>query len=137
MVNTTQRVHPTGTTLVAIYVVLTIASVAVLVVLSAIGSPQATDAAWGHAVITALFCVLLPLRMRAARRGRPGAVRAVRIIALALLVVNAVEAALSSTFPFWMRLEMLAVVIIMALLAAVSSRGSSPREAASSGSAVR
>lgn len=106
----------TGAGLVAAYVLLTVASIVVLVIMSATGSEQATSAAWGHAVIVAVLAVLLPLRMRAARRGSSAAARAVMIIALVVLVVNLIEAALPHAFPGWMRIEMVAVAVVMALL---------------------
>lgn len=117
MVNSNAKLGP-ATWLVAVYVLLTIASIVLLVILSAIGSDQATNEAWGHAVIVAVFSILLPLRLSAARRGSVGAFRAVMIIAAVVLVVNLVEALLPGTFPAWMRVEMGAVVVVMALLLA-------------------
>lgn len=114
MVNSSVNVAA-GVRLVATYVVLTIASIVALVVLAARGSDQATSEAWGHAIIVVVFCVLLPLRIRAARRGSRSAARAVAIIAVVVLVVNLVEAVLP-TFPAWMRVQMAAVVVVMALL---------------------
>lgn len=101
---------------VGLYVVVALATIAVLAVLSSTDPHQATDEAWGHAVLVAAFAVLLPLRLRAARRGSSRAVRAVGIIAAVLLVVNVVEAALPGTFPDWMRVEMVGIAALMALL---------------------
>lgn len=118
----------TATRLVAGYVLLTIVSVLTLIVLSALGSDEATSDAWGHAVIVAAFSVLLALRLRAARRGSAPGLKAVGIIAVVLLVVNVVEAALPHAFPVWMRVEMLAVAIVMAALVVAVRRalGSTP-----------
>lgn len=106
----------TASRVVWTYVALTVASVAVLAVLAAAGSDQATAEAWGHAVVVLVFCVLLPLRLRAARRGSADALRAVSIIAVVLLAVNLVEALLPHAFPGWMRVEMAMVVVLMASL---------------------
>lgn len=103
--------------LVGSYVVVVALTIAGLAVLSAIGSRQATSDAWGHAVIVAVFAVLLPVRLRAAKRGSVRAVRAVGIIAVVLLVVNLVEAAIPNLFPGWMRIEMIGIAVLMAALA--------------------
>ncbi|HEY3506102.1 MAG TPA: hypothetical protein VGN37_25355 [Actinocatenispora sp.] len=97
------------------YVAVVLGTIVALVVLSRTSPHLATSEAWGHAVIVAVFAVLLPLRMRAAGRGNAGAVRAVGIIAAVLTVVNIVEACLPA-FPAWMRVEM---VVIAAMMLAV------------------
>jgi hypothetical protein len=97
------------------YVVLTAATVAALIVMSAVAPRLATSNAWGHAVIVVIFVILLPLRMRAARKGSTRALRGVTIMAVALLAVNVVEAALPQ-FPGWMRIEMAVIAVLMALL---------------------
>jgi hypothetical protein len=102
--------------LIAGYVVIALGTVVALAVLAAAAPAQATSEAWGHAVIVAVFAVLLPLRYRAARSGKPGAVRAVGIVAAVLLVVNVVEAALPGAFPVWMRIEMVVIAVLMAAL---------------------
>jgi hypothetical protein len=102
------------------YVGLTAATLAALVVLSVVAPRQATAQAWGHQVIVAIFAVVLPLRARAARRGSDRALRAVAIIALVVAVVNLVEAFLPA-FPLWMRIVMIAVVLLMAALAGVAT----------------
>ena len=76
------------------YVVLTAATVAALIVMSAVAPRLATSNAWGHAVIVVIFVILQPLRMRAARKGSTRALRGVTIMAVAVLAVNVVEAAL-------------------------------------------
>ncbi|MDR0346299.1 MAG: hypothetical protein LBI49_24895 [Nocardiopsaceae bacterium] len=107
----------TASTVVRAYVALTVATVAALVVMSAVAPRLATADAWGHAVIVVIFAILLPLRMRAARKGSTRALRAVTIMAVAVLVVNVVEAALPHGFPGWMRIEMVVTALLMALLA--------------------
>jgi hypothetical protein len=103
---------------VRVYVTLTLATVVALAVLSAVTPRLATSEAWGHAVIVTVFAALLPLRLRAARRGSGRALRAATIIAVVLLVVNLIEAALPHAFPAWMRLDMVVVALLMATLAA-------------------
>jgi hypothetical protein len=96
------------------YVVAALATVAVLAVLAAVAPSQAPDEAWGHAIVVAVFAVVLPLRLRAARRGSATARRAVAIICTVLVVVNAVEAVVPAGFPTWMRLEMVVLAVLMA-----------------------
>ncbi len=112
------------TRVIATYVVVVAATLVALVALSALGSDQATSAAWVHAIIVAGFAVLLPLRLRAARLGSRRAVTAVGVIAAVLLVVNVVEALLPGLFPSWMRVEMVAIAVLMAgtVLAVVRAR---------------
>jgi hypothetical protein len=105
-----------ASTVIRAYVALTVATVAALIVMSAVAPRLATADAWGHAVIVVIFVVLLPLRMRAARKGSTRALRAVIIMAAAVLVVNVVEAALPHAFPGWMRIEMAVIAVLMALL---------------------
>jgi len=116
----------TASRLVATYVCLTFATVVVLAVLASVAPEQATDEAWWHAVIVLVFAVLLPLRMRAARRGDEGALRAVTIIAVVLLLVNLVEAVLPGAFPTWMRIEMVVIVALMGWLSFLTGRRSGP-----------
>ena len=123
--------------MVAAYVLLTIASVVTLVLLSAAGSGQATSEAWGHAVIVAVFSALLPLRLRAARRGSGKAALAVVIMAVVVLAVNLVEAILPHAFPVWMRVEMLAVVVVMATLLAAMRGALARRKTPETPSPVR
>lgn len=107
----------TASTVVRAYVALTVATVVALIVMSAVAPRLAPGDAWGHAVIVIIFVFLLPLRMRAARKGSTRALRAVTIMAVAVLLVNVVEAALPHAFPGWMRIEMVVIAVLMALLA--------------------
>lgn len=102
--------------LVRAYVVLTIGTIIALIIMGAVAPHLATQEAWGHAVIVVVFAVLLPLRLRAARKGSADALRAVAIIASVLLAVNVVEAALPHAFPGWMRIEMVVIALLMAVL---------------------
>ena len=86
---------------------------AALLVLSLAAPQQAPSEAWGHAVVVAVFAVLLPARFRSARRGSVGALRAVGIIAAVLFLVNVVEALLPGFVPPWMRVEMVLVAALM------------------------
>jgi hypothetical protein len=108
----------TASTVIRGYVVLTVATVLALIVMSVVAPRLATNDAWGHAVIVVVFVILLPLRMRAARKGSTRALRAVTVMAAVVLVVNAVEAALPA-FPGWMRIEMVVIAVLMALLVAL------------------
>lgn len=107
---------PAASTVVRAYVALTVSALVALVVMSAVAPHLATHEAWGHAVIVAIFAILLPLRMRAAQGHGERALRAVMIIAIALFSVNVVEAALPHAFPAWMRIEMVATALMMASL---------------------
>jgi hypothetical protein len=116
MVNNVVLARPGAVSaLIRTYLAVVLGTVAALVVLAAAAPRLATDEAWGHAVIVAVFAVLLLVRGRAARAGRPEAIRAVRIIAAVLLVVNVVEAALP-VFPAWMRIEMVGIALLMLAL---------------------
>src|SRR3954466_13784716 len=57
------------------YVAIALGTIAVLALLSAVAPHQATQEAWVHAVIVAVFAVVLPLRLRAARAGSVGGPR--------------------------------------------------------------
>ena len=107
---------------VGAYVVVALGTVVALAVMAAAAPALATDEAWGHAVVVAVFAVLLPLRLLAARRGSRRALTAVTVIAGVLVVVNVVEAALPGVFPAWMRVEMVAVAALMVALAALCVR---------------
>ena len=102
--------------LVRAYVVLTVGTIIALIIMGAVAPHLATQEAWGHAVIVVVFAVLLPLRLRAARKGSADALRAVAIIASVLLAVNVVEAALPHAFPGWMRIEMVVIALLMAVV---------------------
>lgn len=111
---------PMASALVYGYVGLTAATLIALVIMTIAAPHLATDEAWGHQVIVAVFAVVLPLRLRAARKGNDRAIRAVAIIAVVVGVVNLVEAALP-TFPVWMRIVMLVVAVLMAALTGVAA----------------
>jgi hypothetical protein len=100
--------------LVLVYVAVTAATVLALALLSFIAPHLATSHAWGHAIIVVALAVLLPLRSRAARKGKRSALRAVGLISITLVAVNIVEGVLPGAFPTWMRVEMLAVAALMA-----------------------
>lgn len=108
--------------LAGLYALVSIATVAALVVLSIVQPELATPHAWGHAVIVAAVAVLLPLRLRAAWRGSGRALRASLVIAVVILVVNVVEAALPGVFTAWMRIDMVVSAAIMLLLVIVLVR---------------
>lgn len=93
-----------------------VATVAALAILSLTSPREAPREAWGHAVIVAAFAVLLPLRFRSARRGSVAALRAVGVIAAALLLVNVIEALLPHFVPGWMRVEMFGIAVLMVLI---------------------
>lgn len=107
---------------VGVYVVVALGTVLALVVTASSAPTWATDEAWGHAVVAAVIAVLLPLRLRAARRGSGRALGAVTVIAGVLVVVNLVEAALPGVFPSWMRVEMVAIAALMLALALLCVR---------------
>lgn len=98
--------------LVRIYVALVALTLVALVVLGLTAPERATAHAWGHALVVAVFALVLPLRLRRARAGDRGAVRAVGIVAAVLFLVNVVEAMLPA-FPGWMRVDMLVTALLM------------------------
>ncbi|MEU6441270.1 hypothetical protein [Streptomyces sp. NPDC047046] len=102
--------------LVGVYAAAMVGTVVALAVLASTAPEQATQEAWGHALIVVFFAILLLVRLRSARSGSTRAVRALGIIATAMLVVNLVEAALPGVFPEWMRVEMMAIALWMAVL---------------------
>jgi hypothetical protein len=95
------------------YLAIALGTIAVLALLAAVAPHQATQEAWVHAAIVAVFAVVLPLRLRAARAGSVGGLRAVGLIAAALFLVNVVEAMLPVLFPLWMRVQMIGVAVLM------------------------
>jgi hypothetical protein len=99
-------------TLARVYVGIVVLTLAALLVLSLTAPEQATAHAWGHAVVVAVFAVVLPLRLRRAREGDRGAVRAVGIVSAVLFLVNVVEALLPA-FPLWMRAVMLVTAVVV------------------------
>ncbi|MFC9619144.1 hypothetical protein ACFTXM_03810 [Streptomyces sp. NPDC056930] len=108
--------------LVAAYVLVALGTLVALAVLAVAAPHLATDEAWGHAVIVAVFAIVLPARTHAALKGSPSGLRALTIIGCVLLVVNLVEAALPGVFPAWMRGEMLVIAAMMLTLAILSIR---------------
>lgn len=107
---------------VVAYVVVVLATVVALAVLSAAEPQLATSEAWGHAVIVGVLAMVLPLRLRAARRGSAAGIRAIAVIGCVLLVVNLVEATLPGVFPSWMRVEMLVIAALMLALVGTTVR---------------
>ncbi len=110
-------------TLIGLYLAISVATLVVLGLLSAVGSKEAASSAWAHAVIVPFSAVLLEIRMRAARRGSRRASVAVLIIATVLLVANIIEAAAPGSFPTWMRFEMVAIAALMGGVIIASIRG--------------
>ncbi|MYT28953.1 MULTISPECIES: hypothetical protein [unclassified Streptomyces] len=108
--------------LVGVYVVIALGTLAALAVMTSVAPSLATSEAWGHAVIVAVFAILLPLRTRAALKGSGSGLRAITIIGCVLLVVNLVEAALPGVFPGWMRVEMVVIAVMMLAVATQSIR---------------
>ncbi|MFJ4434640.1 hypothetical protein [Streptomyces sp. NPDC088923] len=102
--------------LVGVYAAAMVGTIVVLAVMASMAPEEATDEAWGHALIVMFFAILLLVRLRSARSGSTRAVRALGIIATAVLVVNLVEAALPGVFPGWMRVEMMAIALWMSVL---------------------
>ena len=109
-------------TAVGIYVAIVTATIAALGILSATAPHLATQDAWVHAVIVAVFAVVFPLWLRAARAGRPGALRAVGIISAVLFLVNVTEAMIPGLFPLWMRAEMIGIALVMAVVIVLVAR---------------
>lgn len=96
------------------YVVVVLATIGALIVMAVAAPHLATDHAWGHAVIVAIFAVLLPLRLRSARAGNRSGLRAVGIISATLLLVNVGELLIPGFVPGWMRIEMIGIAALMA-----------------------
>jgi hypothetical protein len=105
---------PVAAGLVRVYLVLVVGTVAALVVLTYVAPRLATTNAWGHAIVVAVFAVVLPLRLRRAQVGRRGAVRAVGLISAVLLLVNVVEALIPGFVPAWMCVVMVVTAAVMA-----------------------
>ncbi|MFE5163639.1 hypothetical protein ACFRNT_35150 [Streptomyces sp. NPDC056697] len=100
--------------LIGIYIATALCTVVALAMMTWAAPELATREAWGHAVIVAVFAVVLAARLRAMKRGSLRALRAVRIITGVLFAVNALQAAMPS-FPGWMRTEMGATSAVMLL----------------------
>ncbi len=113
---------------IGVYVAIVLGTVVALGILSATAPQLATRNAWVHAVIVAVFAVVLSVRLRAARAGSSGAFRAIGIISAVLFLVNVVEALIPGLFPLWMRAEMtgIAVVMLAVMLLVVGARDGRP-----------
>jgi hypothetical protein len=61
-----------------------------------------------------VFAVVLPPRLRSARRGSVPALRAVGIVSAVVFLVNVVELMIPGLFPAWMRVEMVFIALLMA-----------------------
>jgi hypothetical protein len=84
---------------IAAYVAVSLFTLAALGVLAALAPSLATQDAWVHAVLVAAFAVVLPLRLRQARRGSVPALRAVGIVSAVVSLVNIVEVMIPGLFP--------------------------------------
>ena len=115
------------TRVVRVYVLVVLATIAALIIMSVAPPRLATEAAWGHAVIVAVFAVLLPLRMRSARAGNRGGLLAVGVISAVLLLVNVVEILIPGFLPTWMRIEMIGIAALMAVSVALVVKIAAPR----------
>ncbi|HLI36445.1 MAG TPA: hypothetical protein VKV80_03795 [Streptosporangiaceae bacterium] len=102
------------TAAVAAYVVIALGTLAALGIMSAAAPRMATQQAWVHAVIVAVFAVVLPLRLRPARSGSLSALRAIGLISAVLVLVNVVEVLIPGLFPLWMRVVMIGIAVLMA-----------------------
>jgi uncharacterized membrane protein len=124
---------------IAAYVAVSLGTVAALGVLAALAPSLATQDAWVHAVLVAVFAVVLPLRLRSARRGSVPALRAVGIVSAVVFLVNVVEVMIPGLFPAWMRIEMLVIALLMAasVLLVVLTRLASQRTSQAGPAAVR
>lgn len=105
---------PAARTLVRVYLAVVVLTLAVLMVLSFAAPWLATADAWDHAIVVAVFAIVLPIRLRRAQTRGRGAIRAVGLIAAVLFLVNVVEALLPGFVPLWMRVEMIVVAVLMA-----------------------
>jgi hypothetical protein len=110
--------------LVGVYVGVVLGTVVALGVLSAAAPALATTDAWVHAVIVAVFAMLLPLRLRSARSGSRAALRAVGLISAALFLVNAIEAMIPGLFPVWLRVVAVGIAALMAAVTVLVIRES-------------
>jgi hypothetical protein len=99
--------------LVRVYLVVVAATLALLVVYTFAAPHLATTNAWGHAIVVAVFAIVLPLRLRRAQTGYRGAVRAVGLIGALLFLANIVEVLIPGFVPVWMRVEMVFVALLM------------------------
>lgn len=113
---------------VRLYVAIVAATLVALAIMTLAAPHLATDHAWGHAIIVAVFALLLPLRLRAAQAGRRSGLRAVGLISATLFVVNIVEALIPGFVPLWMRVEMLAAAALMGVIVLLVARAALARD---------
>ncbi|WHU47088.1 hypothetical protein QNM97_24570 [Gordonia sp. L191] len=100
---------------IVVYAVVAISTVALLGILSATSPHLAPTDAWVHAIIVGVFAVVLPLRLRGVRSGKRGSLRAIGIISGVLVAVNVAEASIPGFVPTWMRVEMVAIALLLAI----------------------
>ena len=105
-----------------LYVALVAASLVALAIMTLAAPHLATDHAWGHTIIVAVFALLLPLRLRAAQAGSRSGLRAVGLIAATLFVVNLIEALIPGFVPLWIRVHMLTCAALMAAIVLLVAR---------------
>jgi hypothetical protein len=107
------RALPAAAILVRVYLAIVVLTLAALLVLTFAAPRLATTNAWGHAIVVAVFAIVLPLRLRRAQTGRRGAIRAVGLIAAVLFLVNVVEVLIPGFVPLWMQVSMVVVALLM------------------------
>jgi uncharacterized membrane protein len=126
-----RRVELRGLTVVVrTYVAIAVGTVLALALLRATAPRLAPQEAWIHAVIVVVFAAVLPVRLRAARRGARSALRAVGIIAAVLLLANVVVALVPGLLPTWMRVEMIGIALLMSVAVLLVVRTALSHEAA-------
>jgi hypothetical protein len=109
----TSAALPAAAVLVRVYLAVLVVTLAALAVLTLTAPRLATSNAWGHAVVVAVFAIVLPLRLRRAQPGKRSAIRAVGVISAVLVLINVTEALIPGFVPLWMRLDMGLVALLM------------------------
>lgn len=99
--------------LARLYSVIALATIGALIIFSIAKPSLINKDAWVHAIIVGVFAVVLPLRARAALRGKHSALRATGIISAVLFLVNVVEGLLPNFMPLWIRVSMFLIATIM------------------------
>lgn len=99
--------------LTKLYSFLALATVALLAIFSVTTPALATKDAWIHAIIVAVFALILPLRARAAKSGKRSALRATGIISSVIFLVNVIEGLIPNFVPVWMRVDMFITAALM------------------------
>src|SRR4051794_13481098 len=126
MVNSAVRAKPVElrglTVVVGTYVAIAVGTLLALALLQATVPGLAPQEAWIHAVIVVVFAALLPMRLRAALAGSKSGLRAVGIIATVLLVANVVVSLIPHLLPTWMRVEMIAIALLMGIAVLLVAR---------------